>query len=85
MSISEVNIIPCNLMVFVFLQLYCLYEHHNTTNNFLRAEFSSVCNKYFLSHLRLFKKIITIWTTRTGREMTSRLIRWPLLESVIVR
>jgi len=32
--------------------------HHNTTNNFLRAIFSSVCNTHFLAHVKLSKKII---------------------------
>jgi len=32
-----------------------LYEHPNTNNNFLRATFTSVCNKHFLGHMKLFK------------------------------
>ena len=66
-------------MVFAFLRKYCLYEHHNTTNNFLRATFSSVCKKTFSSSPELLKKFLTtFWTTKTGCEMTSRLIRWLL-------
>jgi len=56
------------------------------TNNFLRATFSSVCSNHFAAHLKLFKQFLTIfWTTTTGWEMTSPLIRWPLLGPVIVR
>ena len=72
-------------MVFAILRWYCLYEHHYTTNNFLRCTFSSIYNKHSLAHLKLFKKFLTtFWTTKTGWEMTCRLIRWPLLEPVIV-
>jgi len=62
-----------------------LHEHHNTTNNYLRATFTSFCNKHFLAHLKLLKKFLTtFWTTKTGWEMTSQLIRWSLLEPVTV-
>jgi len=33
----------------------------------------------------LKKFLTTFWTTKTAWEMTSRLIRWPLLEPVTVR
>jgi len=48
---------------------YYLYENHNTTNNFMSAKFTSVCSKLF----KLF--LTTVWFTKTGWEMTSRLIR----------
>jgi len=41
--------------------------------------YTSVCSK-------LFKKFLTaVWFTKTGWEMTSRLIRWPLLEPFVDR
>jgi len=42
-------------MLFAFLCLYCLYEHRSTTYRFLRETFSSVCNKHFPAHVKLFK------------------------------
>jgi len=34
-----------------------LYEHHNATNKFLHATFTSVSNKHFLAHVKLFKNV----------------------------
>jgi len=52
-----VNIFPYNLMVFAFLRQYYLYEHHNTANDFLRATFTSVCNRRFSSSPETLQKI----------------------------
>jgi len=41
----------------------------NTTEQliFLRATFTSVCNKHFLDHLKLFKYFLSaFWTTKNG-------------------
>ena len=60
---------PSVQKVFALLGKNNLYENHNTTNNFLRATFTSVYSK-------LFKKFLTtVWSTKTGWEMTSRLKR----------
>jgi len=60
--------------------------HHNTTKNLVRATFSSVCSRHFVAQLKHLKKFLTTFSTlKTSWEMTSRLIRWPLPEPVIVR
>ena len=57
-----------------------------TTNDLLRAIFTSVRSKNFLAHLKLFKNILTTFcTTKTAWEMNSQFIRWPLLEQIIYR
>ena len=46
----------------LFYSSIACYEHNNTTNKFLRAIFTSVCNKDFLTHLKLFIKFLsTFW------------------------
>jgi len=43
------------------------------------ATFTSLRNKHLLAYVKLFNKFLsTLWTTETGCEMTSRLIRSPL-------